>query len=85
MILRMVGHSPSIPSHVCGTFGTGNRCSRSGLLALVIAAGRLGTQLEALYFIEVLAERGIAVMVAATTDDMGAVGFMDGGLRVVRL
>lgn len=86
MILRMIIHQ-TVPVYVCGSLGAGNGSCGGGLLAQMVAAGRFGAKLEALQFIKILAEGGVAVMGAVTTaHNVSAMRFMmNGGLGGVRL
>lgn len=87
MILWMVFQSP-VPAYVCAALGTSDWSGGSGLFAHMMSPGCLGADLEALQFVQVLAEGGVAVMIAvATAYNMSAVRLvmMHGVLRGVRL
>jgi hypothetical protein len=80
----MIVHNP-VPAYVTALLGAGDRGCGGGFLPLMMTTASFRAQLKSLQLIYVLPNRRVTVMVATTADDMGAVGFMDGGLGALRL
>lgn len=92
MVLGVVLFQGPVPAYVAVALGTGDRGRGGGLLAVMMSASRaggFGGELVSLEFVQLLAERGVAMVVAVTaTDDMGTMLFMmlmHGGLVGVPL
>lgn len=73
-----------VPAYVTPLLGAGDRGCGGGFLPLMMTTGGFGGQLKSLQLIYVLPDRWVTVVVATAANDMGAVGFMDGGLGGVR-